>query len=96
MKKTLYDYKEVIKELPLKSKYTRDELLIDKFLIDKENNIEIYYVNSKESKLLNIKNGEPGFKVSNINYDKYGNIIENSVTLYRGDLFMFSYEVSID
>ena len=48
MKKTLYDYKEVIKELPLKSKYTRDELLIDKFLIDKENNIEIYYAPHNE------------------------------------------------
>ena len=48
MKKTLYDYKEVIKELPLKSKYTRDELLIDKFLIDIENNIEIYYAPHNE------------------------------------------------
>ncbi|WP_370831914.1 hypothetical protein [Clostridium sp.] len=48
MKKTLYDYKEVIKELPLKNKYTRDELLIDKFLFDKENNIEIYYAPHNE------------------------------------------------
>ena len=48
MKKTLYDYKEVIKELPLKNKYTRDELLIDKFLLDKENNIEIYYAPHNE------------------------------------------------
>ena len=31
MKKTLYDYKEAIKELPLKSKYTKEDLLIDKF-----------------------------------------------------------------
>ena len=44
MKKTLYDYKEAIEELPLKSKYTKEDLLIDKFLIDKENKIEIYYV----------------------------------------------------
>lgn len=48
MKKTLYDYKEDIKELPLKNKYTRDELLIDKFLLDKENNIEIYYAPHNE------------------------------------------------
>ena len=48
MKKTLYDYKEAIKELPLKNKYTRDELLIDKFLLDKENNIEIYYAPHNE------------------------------------------------
>ncbi|MDU5262659.1 MAG: hypothetical protein E6176_09545 [Clostridium celatum] len=48
MKKTLYDYKEVIKELPFKNKYTRDELLIDKFLLDKENNIEIYYAPHNE------------------------------------------------
>ena len=48
MKKTLYDYKEAIKELPLKNKYTKEELLIDKFLIDKENNIEIYYAPHNE------------------------------------------------
>ena len=60
------------------------------------NNIEIYFFDSREGKLLNIKKGEPGFKVSNINYDKYGNVIEHSTTLYRGDMFMFSYEVSID
>ena len=38
MKKTLYDYKEAIKELPLKNKYRKEDLLIDKFLIDKEKN----------------------------------------------------------
>ncbi|WP_455537720.1 uracil-DNA glycosylase family protein [Terrisporobacter sp.] len=43
MKKTLYDYAEIIKKLPLKDKYTKEELLIEKLLIDKENNIEIYY-----------------------------------------------------
>ena len=41
MNKTLIYYKDFIKELPLKSKYTKDELLIDKFLIDKENNIYV-------------------------------------------------------
>ena len=60
------------------------------------NNLELYYFNNQESKLLNIKKDEVGFKVSNINYDRYGNIIENSTTLYRGDLFVFSYEVDID
>ena len=34
-------YKEAIKELPLKNKYRKEDLLIDKFLIDKEKNIEI-------------------------------------------------------
>ena len=48
MKETLYDYKEAIKELPLKNKYTKEELLIDKFLVDKENNIEIYYAPHNE------------------------------------------------
>lgn len=48
MKKTLYDYKEAIKQLPLKNKYTKEELLIDKFLVDKENNIEIYYATHNE------------------------------------------------
>ncbi|BFK80445.1 hypothetical protein I3900191A7_05900 [Clostridium baratii] len=48
MKKTLYDYKETIKSLPLKDKYTKDELLVDDFLVDKKDNIEIYYAPHNE------------------------------------------------
>lgn len=48
MKKTLYDYAEIIKRLPLKDKYTKEELLTEDLLIDKENNIEIYYAPHNE------------------------------------------------
>lgn len=48
MKKTLYDYKDLIKKLPLKDKYTKEELLIEDFLIDKKDNIEIYYAPHNE------------------------------------------------
>lgn len=48
MKKTLYDYKDVIKKLPLKDKYKREELLTDDFLIEKKGNIEIYYAPHNE------------------------------------------------
>ena len=48
MKKTLNDYKEAIKKLPLKKKYTKDELLIKDFLIDRKENIEIYYAPHNE------------------------------------------------
>lgn len=48
MKKILYDYKETIKSLPLKDKYTKDELLVDDFLVDKKDNIEIYYAPHNE------------------------------------------------
>lgn len=48
MKKTLYDYKEVIKKLPIKDKYTKEELLIEEFLVDKKDNIEIYYAPHNE------------------------------------------------
>lgn len=48
MKKTLYDYKEVIKKLPLKNKYTREDLLISDLLIETNNNIEIYYAPHNE------------------------------------------------
>lgn len=48
MKKTLYEYKEKIMRLPLKDKYTKDELLIEDFLVDRENNIEIYYAPHNE------------------------------------------------
>ena len=34
MKKTLNDYKELIKKLPIKNKYTKEELLTKDFLID--------------------------------------------------------------
>ena len=43
MKKTLYDYKDKIKRLPIKDKYNKDEILINDFLIEKEKDIEIYY-----------------------------------------------------
>lgn len=48
MKKTLYDYKEVINKLPIKDRYTKEELLTEDFLIEKENNIEIYYAPHNE------------------------------------------------
>lgn len=48
MKKTLYEYKEKIMSLPLKDKYTKEDLLIQDFLVDKENNIEIYYAPHNE------------------------------------------------
>ncbi|MEN8076190.1 hypothetical protein ABFP60_04455 [Clostridioides difficile] len=48
MKKILYDYKDKIKRLPMKNKYTKDELLVNDFLVDKENNIEIYYAPHNE------------------------------------------------
>lgn len=48
MKKTLNDYKELIKKLPIKDKYTKEELLTEDFLIDKDNNIEIYYAPHNE------------------------------------------------
>lgn len=48
MKKTLYEYEEVIKRLPIKDKYGKDELLIDDFLIEREGNIEIYYAPHNE------------------------------------------------
>lgn len=43
MKKTLHEYEEVIKQLPIKDKYEKNELLIDDLLIEKSVNIEIYY-----------------------------------------------------
>lgn len=43
MKKTLYDYKDKIKKLPIKDKYSKEEILTNDFLIEKEKDIEIYY-----------------------------------------------------
>ncbi|MDV8113420.1 hypothetical protein R3379_30295 [Bacillus sp. BAU-SS-2023] len=48
MKKTLYEYEDVIKRLQIKDKYGKDELLIDDFLIEREGNIEIYYAPHNE------------------------------------------------
>ena len=58
MKKTLKDYEKIIRKLPIKDKYTKEELLTTDFLIDKEDNIEIYYaphneyINSKDKVLI--------------------------------------------
>lgn len=48
MKKLLEDYKHVIQRLPFKDKYEKTELLTEDFLIDKSNNIEIYYAPHNE------------------------------------------------
>lgn len=69
MKKTLYEYKDRILDLPLKNKYTKEELLTSDFLIDKENSIEIYYAPhneyiNKEAKVF-IIGITPGFQQMN-------------------------------
>lgn len=48
MKKTLYDYEQIIKQLPIKDKYEKNELLIDSLRIEKSGNIEIYYAPHNE------------------------------------------------
>ena len=48
MKQHLEDYIEVIKQLPLKKKYTKDELLIPELLVEKYGDIEIYYAPHNE------------------------------------------------
>lgn len=48
MKKTLYDFKDQIMTLPLKDKYTKEEILIPEFLLEKEEELEIYYAPHNE------------------------------------------------
>ena len=48
MRKYLEEYIDKIKKLPLKEKYTREDLLTEKFLVDKFNDIEIYYAPHNE------------------------------------------------
>lgn len=48
MKKTLVDYKEAILKLPIKEKYTKEELLIPEFLIERQGALEIYYAPHNE------------------------------------------------
>ena len=48
MKQYLEDYVDVIRKLPLKKKYTKDELLISELLIEKQNDLEIYYAPHNE------------------------------------------------
>ena len=43
MKYTLDEYIDKIKLLPIKNKYTKEEILTQDFLIDKDNYLEIYY-----------------------------------------------------
>ena len=48
MREFLKDYIEAIKELPIKNKYSKEELLINDFLIQKEGKVEIYYAPHNE------------------------------------------------
>ncbi|OOB77265.1 MAG: hypothetical protein ATN33_03085 [Epulopiscium sp. Nele67-Bin001] len=64
-KKALEDYIDVIMQLPLKEKYTKEELLVKPLLIDSLDNIEIYYAPhndyiNKEAKIF-IVGITPGF-----------------------------------
>lgn len=45
---TLEQYLECIKKLPLKSKYTKEELLISELLVESKGNIELYYAAHNE------------------------------------------------
>lgn len=45
---TIYDYYEVIKQLPLKKKYDKQDLLIPELCIRQEGNLEIYYAAHNE------------------------------------------------
>lgn len=48
MKHTLNEYITVIKSLPIKNKYTKEEILTKDFLIDKNGDLEIYYAPHNE------------------------------------------------
>ena len=48
MKQHLENYIDTIKKLPIKKKYTKDELLIPELLVEKEGDIEIYYAPHNE------------------------------------------------
>ncbi len=66
MKKRLEDYIEKIKHLPLKTKYTKEDLFIEDFLIDSYKNLKIYYTPhneyiNKNAKIL-IVGITPGFQ----------------------------------
>lgn len=82
MKKTLYDYKDKIKKLPIKSKYNKDEILIKDFLIEKAGDIEIYYsahneyINSKAKVF--IVGITPGFQQMSTAISEARRALENS------------------
>lgn len=48
MRKTLKGYEEIIKQLPIRDKYEKQDLLIDDLLIEKSGDIEIYYAPHNE------------------------------------------------
>ena len=48
MKYTLNKYINKIKSLPIKDKYTKEEILTQDFIIDKDNTLEIYYTPHNE------------------------------------------------
>lgn len=82
MKKTLYDYKDKIKKLPIKNKYSKGDLLIKDFLIEKAGDIEIYYsphneyINSKAKVF--IVGITPGFQQMSTAISEARRALENS------------------
>lgn len=48
MKKTIYDYIDSIKKLPIKDKYLKEDILIEDFLVNECDNIKVYYAPHNE------------------------------------------------
>ncbi len=56
--------------------------------------VEIVSFEERETGLMELPEGQTGFKVIYSNYDQDHTLMEYTITYYRGDLFLFEYEMS--
>lgn len=88
MKNTLEKYISSIKQLPLLTSLAKDDLLQSSFLVDQENNVEIYY--SPHNEYINkvakviIVGITPGFQQMKTAYETLRNELANGHSLEEG------------
>lgn len=56
--------------------------------------VEIVSFEERETALMKLPGGQTGFKVIYQNFDQDHTLMEYTITYYRGDLFLFEYEMS--
>ncbi|MDB8804959.1 hypothetical protein [Romboutsia sp. 1001216sp1] len=85
--KNLDGYINIIKRLPNKEKYTREDLLTEGLLLDRDKNLEIYYIPISEKisicTRVFIVGITPGFEQMSTYISNFKNGLENSYNIYN-------------
>lgn len=72
------------------------QIMEDKYgcrVVRTKSKLEMGYFNKRNAKLLKLKEGDAGFMMKEFNYDAHDEVAEYCISVYRGDLWSFVYEI---